>query len=71
MVAQCNDNITVQSISDAVCLYCISSKHKQSTYTWKKMDDATAVFPNTPVVYVKDSGLPVSVYHEHWIRSGC
>lgn len=57
VVAQSKDVIIVRSMSDAVCLYCISSKHEESTYTWKKLGSASTVFPNTPVLYVKGSGL--------------
>ena len=57
VVAQCRDDITVKSYSDCITLYCISSKHEESSYTWKMLSKPNLAFPNTPVLYVKGDGL--------------
>ena len=65
IIAQSKDDIVVNSVSDAVCLYCISSRHEQCTYEWRQLDKADKVFVNTPVLYVKSGGL-----YQYTVRTG-
>jgi len=51
--------ITVNTISESVALYCISSWHEQCSYAWRRIGDEVdlAPYPSTPVIYIKEGGL--------------
>lgn len=56
LIAQSRDEIVVNSFIKPVALYCLASTHQKCVYKWQKMG-SHETFPNTPVLYVKHSGL--------------
>ena len=47
----------VENFLDAVTLYCVSSTHAGSQYTWSTIVGEPMEFPSTPVIYVNKGGL--------------
>ena len=54
---QSSTTITVKGLRTPLPLFCISSTHETTTYTWEKLGQPGVSFPSQPVIYVNEIGL--------------
>ena len=49
--------VIIENFLDAVTLYCVSSTHAGSQYTWSTIVGEPMEFSSTPVIYVNKGGV--------------
>lgn len=54
---QCPELVIVKNFREPVALYCVSSTHAGSQYSWSTIVGETREFPSTPVIYVNKGGV--------------
>lgn len=49
--------VIVENFLEPVTLYCVSSTHGGSQYTWSTIVGEAREFPSTPIIYVNKEGI--------------